>query len=326
MISVIIPVYNSVERLETALRSVMAQSFTDWECIVVDDGSTDGSAAVCDRFAECDSRFRVIHQDNGGVSSARNRGLDSASGEFIAFADSDDELCGRYLEALYSAISRDGADLAICGKRTFGPDACSTEQVPQAEGTFRIDGSMTEMIVRMEEDDLLSCPFLKLFRRDIIESLGLRFEVGLAYGEDLLFNLSYLDKAVTVALVPEALYYYIIGEGTLSTRFRADMFETDYAQWKELDAFHESKGMTGYTAKEFLYRKLWGIVYDGLFLFPKIGNPPADYIDRILSIPEIDDLGPFEGTFHCSRWIKRGILKRRVWLFKPFFRIKKSFA
>ena len=107
MVSVIIPVYNRAGMLERSVRSVMEQSLSDWELILVDDGSTDGSAGICDGFVAADPRIRAFHKQNGGVSSARNLGLDEARGEWLAFLDADDRF---YPDALEKALARAQAD------------------------------------------------------------------------------------------------------------------------------------------------------------------------------------------------------------------------
>ena len=114
-ISVIIPVYNMGPWLRDCLESVLAQTFTSFECILVDDGSTDDSPQICDHYAKKDDRFRVIHKANGGLSSARNAGLDDAAGEYIAFVDSDDVILPDYLKILYEALHQNDADMSICG-------------------------------------------------------------------------------------------------------------------------------------------------------------------------------------------------------------------
>ena len=114
MISIIIPIYNSAALLPRCLDSILAQTYRDFTLILVNDGSTDGSGKICDGYAEKDERIRVIHKENGGVSSARNAGLDAADGEYITFIDSDDAIPPGYLETLYMAASGSGADVAIC--------------------------------------------------------------------------------------------------------------------------------------------------------------------------------------------------------------------
>ena len=120
VISVICPVYNAEKYLARAVKSVLAQSFEDFELILVDDGSTDNSGELCDAFAAEDKRVRVIHQANGGVSRARNAGIDSARGEYIAFIDSDDYVFPYWLSDLYEAIAAEGADISRAGHYCVG--------------------------------------------------------------------------------------------------------------------------------------------------------------------------------------------------------------
>lgn len=113
-ISIIVPVHQAEKFIRRCLDSIVNQTFSDWECILVDDGSIDLSGAVCDEYAEKDSRLRVIHQANRGVSVARQVALDASRGEYIAFADSDDWVEPKWLEKLYRKITGEGVDMVIC--------------------------------------------------------------------------------------------------------------------------------------------------------------------------------------------------------------------
>ena len=114
LISIIIPVYNVAPFLSQCIQSVLDQTYTHLEVIIVDDGSTDESPAICDKFAKLDTRIKVIHKKNGGLSDARNAGLDIASGDFIGFVDSDDWIDNDMYETLYNLISQYGADISAC--------------------------------------------------------------------------------------------------------------------------------------------------------------------------------------------------------------------
>ena len=114
LLSIIVPVYNTATYLPACLDSILSQGFTDFEVLLVDDGSSDGSGAICDKYAEADSRVRVFHQENGGVSSARNLGLSQAKGEWIYFVDSDDEMLPDGLQTLVDCIS-DDVDIVMGG-------------------------------------------------------------------------------------------------------------------------------------------------------------------------------------------------------------------
>lgn len=132
MISIIVPVYNIEPYLPSCVESVLWQSFRDFELILVDDGSPDGCPALCDAYAEEDQRVRVIHQENGGLSEARNAGMSEARGEYMAFVDGDDIVHPAFLETLLSALSETGADIAECGVRKVYPGEHFPEEAAEA--------------------------------------------------------------------------------------------------------------------------------------------------------------------------------------------------
>lgn len=115
MVSIVIPIYNAEKFLKKCVSSVLEQSYKDFELILIDDGSSDNSSVICSEFAECDSRVIFIHQNNSGVSSARNCGLEAAKGEFIAFVDSDDYVEKDWLKLQINAMTANNADVAVCG-------------------------------------------------------------------------------------------------------------------------------------------------------------------------------------------------------------------
>ena len=117
-ISIIVPVYNVEKYIRRCLDSIAAQTFTDWECICVDDGTPDASGKICNEYAQKDSRFVVIHKENGGVSSARNAGLNVAKGEYVTFCDSDDWVEKEMLEVLYNTALETDADVVMGGHKT----------------------------------------------------------------------------------------------------------------------------------------------------------------------------------------------------------------
>ena len=116
MISVIIPVYNAKERLKICIDSIINQSYSNFEILIVDDGSTDGSDILCDELAKADKRIKVFHKENGGVSTARNMGIDNAEGKYLVFVDADDTLSSNGLELMRDKICKNQVDMAIAGK------------------------------------------------------------------------------------------------------------------------------------------------------------------------------------------------------------------
>ena len=203
-VSVIVPVYNSASTLERCLESLLAQSFTDFEIILVDDGSTDGSADICAGYSRHDSRIKVISQPNRGVSAARNLGLDNASGEYVAFCDSDDMVRPSWLSSMMAAAGKAG--LVVCGYNIYRNDTGEWEQ--KTLGHTEI---FTDDDVLLET--LLSCSLLqfvwnKLFNMKIIRESGLRFEESFNVFEDEYFVHGYIMNKCKGICIPEFTYDY----------------------------------------------------------------------------------------------------------------------
>lgn len=187
-ISVIIPVYNAAPYLRECLDSVLAQTHKDWEAICVDDGSSDGSAVILDEYAARDVRFRVIHQTNAGVSAARNRGLAAAKGDWVGFLDADDWLDARLYEQLSERISTEkGAEL-ICYATTW--ESAEADQLRLARTLSKGD----DMLADRAYNSFMYCVWDKLFKKDVLFKLGLRFDERVKLSEDTLFVLSYLSR------------------------------------------------------------------------------------------------------------------------------------
>ena len=195
-VSIIIPVYNSENTLRTCLDSILAQTMTDYECLLIDDGSKDSSGSICDEYAVKDKRFRVFHKENGGVSSARNVGLDNAKGEWITFVDSDDSVEESFLESLYNFGS---GSLKICNFTGDGHKDYSEEY-------SNVETSL--VITKLLDGNLVWTPWGKLFASTIINEHNLRFDIKLRLGEDTVFCWEYLSYCPDVTVLASNLYNY----------------------------------------------------------------------------------------------------------------------
>ncbi|MBQ8382352.1 MAG: glycosyltransferase [Clostridia bacterium] len=227
MISFIIPVYRAEAYLPACLDSLLSQTVSDWEAILVDDGSSDSSGTICDAYAARDGRFRVIHQANGGVSVARNAGLDAARGEFVAFVDADDRLAPAFCEAMLAAMG-EGVDFVFCNYLRVSPAgeelydsaydgklAALLQAYP--EKVFpRKDGALAELWAA----GVLSACHSKLYRRALLTE---RFDGSLSFAEDSLFVAGVSLRARAIAYVEAPLYRYLYREGSLSVGWRSGM-------------------------------------------------------------------------------------------------------
>ncbi|MBR5715344.1 MAG: glycosyltransferase family 2 protein [Bacteroidales bacterium] len=232
MISVILPVYNTAAYLSACLDSVLAQTYRDIEVILVDDGSTDGSAEVCDDYACRDARVTVLHQENGGPSAARNRGLEIASGEYVAFIDSDDVVHQRYLEVLITEIERHHADIAQSPYQIVPESkrsAYNAERLKQPLSNtcktkvLTTDEAMFSMLYQQGMADSSPC---KLFRRSLFE--GQRFPIIFRVYEDLYVMAQIYPRITRMVWVDVPTYFYFKQDsGTLNSISirRKDAFE-----------------------------------------------------------------------------------------------------
>ncbi|MCL2107571.1 MAG: glycosyltransferase [Oscillospiraceae bacterium] len=210
-VSIIVPVYQAEAYLDDCVRSVLAQRFTDWELILADDGSTDGSPALCDEWAASfPGQIKVIHQANAGVSAARNAGISLATGEYLAFLDADDLYDPDYLKAMVGAMRENNADLCLCGYRRFGKtgDGERTEYpflpVTPFDETF-IHQVFAPWLMRHQSCNAV---WNKVFRRDMVLAGEIAFPAGQAHGEDRAFFLRCLARCGRAVYVPQALYCY----------------------------------------------------------------------------------------------------------------------
>lgn len=213
-IDVIIPVYNVEKYLERCMESVLHQTFRDFNVLLVDDGSTDRSGELCDKYAEKYSFIRVIHKENGGASDARNRGLEESGSEYIAFIDSDDFVDPRYLETLYGIAKEYDADLAICDMRDVldgqGPETAAKEKdAPlQAESISKAEAYRRMFIV--DGMSVVSCA--KLFRRKLFRNV--RYPVG-EISEDSYVIPRLIENCGRIACTRYAGYFYVRRRGSL---------------------------------------------------------------------------------------------------------------
>ncbi len=229
LISVIVPVYKVEEYLDRCVASIVGQSYTNLEIILIDDGSPDACPAMCDAWAERDSRIKVIHKENGGLSDARNAGLAAATGEYIGFVDSDDYIAPSMYGELMSHLTDTGSDIAACGVNMVWEDGKSASLTP--EGSHILDNNAAmEAIVK---ESLLKQPvWYKLYRHATID--GITFEKGKRH-EDVFWSYQPIARAKRVCIFDTALYFYRQRTGSImSEGFSAGRLDALEAMEKRL--------------------------------------------------------------------------------------------
>ena len=229
LVSIIVPVYNVEEVLHYCIDSILTQTFKDFELILVDDGSIDKSGEVCDKYAEKDERISVIHKENGGVSSARNTGIENAKGEYICFIDSDDYVEKEFLQKMISK-TEEGYDFVLSGYNwvlDYNHKSSQTVVYKKDENYSVIDKNH---LMELRALVLLSQPWNKIFKKSIIIENSIRMPEDISLGEDTVFVYRYLSEIINkkFLVINSTLYnYYSNNSDSLLNKYRSDLFEVN---------------------------------------------------------------------------------------------------
>lgn len=239
LISIVIPIYNAEKYLEQCLNSIKNQTYKNFEVIMVDDGSKDESETICKRFSEDDSRFRYFTKSNGGVSSARNLGLDNVKGDFITFIDSDDWIAEKHLELLINSIKKTNSDIVVsCYKEFDNIDTYYTIVYTKQEKNLlnfekmNRDDFLTIFPKLMSINVCFNNAVAKLFRKELVNNL--RFDTSIKYGEDLDFYFSLYLNVESVSYVDELTYVYRIHGDSTTSNFNQEYAEQELSIFKKM--------------------------------------------------------------------------------------------
>lgn len=238
--SLIVPVYKSEMVLSRCVDSILAQTYTDFELILVDDGSPDASPRICDEYKRKDSRIKVIHKLNGGVSSARNAGMTQARGEYIAFVDSDDYVTLDYLSELVGAFQQSNADIVYMGYNRISSktEGLLEHRLPD------LQGRLVDDLIRLSETDMFGYTWIKAYRRECIGDI--HFCENMDLYEDEVFTCAVFKRNAKIAKVDKAIYNYVQNSESLVCRTRQYYYkncEAVYCAWKEILPLNQEKCM-----------------------------------------------------------------------------------
>lgn len=296
-ISVIVPVYKAEAFLDKCVESVLSQTFRDFELLLIDDGSPDGSGALCDSYAARDRRVRVFHKENGGVSSARNLGLAQAEGDYIAFADSDDWMDPDELAVLYALVREHGCDSAGCAHYNVDIDGkAGAEAAALPAGVYGPDEIRSGIVDRLMGHRLEQPgqPVLNgyiwrfLFSRDIIAREGIVFDG--AYLEDELFLAEYFCQARGLAVTDRPLYHYLYNPNSAIHRYMPGYLDT-FTSFLERKRLLARRLDTASRLPDWETSTLWAGLFIAVANEYAPGNPstPAQQTDRVRAIAQRPD-------------------------------------
>lgn len=287
LVSIIVPVYNVEPYLRACLDSILAQTYQNWEAVLVDDGSKDQSGTICDEYARRDPRFIVVHKQNEGVAKARITAFEHSKGAYITFIDSDDYVSSEYIEKLSKPIIEDGADMVSCNYFDYKVDE---EKIYSNKKTLEghFEGEQLQNFIAHKYFYDKKCRgfgmtnFLctKMVRREFVE-VGLMHGVNMWFGEDQTAMFAMLYKISCLCLIPDRLYYYVHYKGQATQKY-------DFSLWKSLITMFET------------YRQLdtKSIATDGLRKRTWL------YVDRTISskmVPMIDNKATFVSHLRMMR-------------------------
>lgn len=225
-ISIIVPIYNARKYLNDCIESVIRQTFQDWELILVDDGSKDGSGAICDAFAAKDPRIIVIHQENAGVSMARNAGIQKSRGAYIFFLDGDDHIQSNALESLLGAMLASDADCAVLSIDYVFEGQEKEEKYSLPSMEVVLSEKLNEIYREFYASHVFHTAWAKLYRNDIVKNNGILFEKGVSILEDGMFVSDYLKYSDRMVTLSDSFYFYRqFNADSLMKRFNSNAIE-----------------------------------------------------------------------------------------------------
>ena len=274
LVSVIVPVWNAEKYVQQTLDSIVNQTYKNFEILVIDDGSTDGSPSICDRFAVYDDRVQVFHRHNCGLSGSRQFGIDNCRGEYFVTVDSDDYVSEEYVEKLYRTIKENEADIAVCGVSCFwdGKDEISTVFMPFCSNEKL---SVTREILasdfyQLSTDLLLTDSWNKIYRTQFVRDSNVKFELGNVYnGTDMQFNHRLLLHCPVYCICRESLLFHRNHSGSRMQR-KDKPFQESFEII--MDSLIEECKLVGISIREQLSRVYYGMMSMVIWDIDRLGG------------------------------------------------------
>ncbi len=322
LVSYIVPVYNAEKFLHRTLNAIAGQTYKNIEVILVDDGSPDSSGEICDDFCKKDSRFKCIHIKNGGVSNARNTGLQNAGGDYIMFCDSDDLPHADIVQTLVE--KSDGADITLCGFNKICGDKTQSETFSEEKLYTSKDEIIKNLVMPMcvwgyapdgkKLPSVYGSTCRGLYAKHLFDNA--KFDTGINHGEDLLINLSLFTSAEKIKLVTGAYYDYIENPASITHTDFEKRLNIFYVLWKKTGAFLRPIVSDNDNAwLDFqLSRYVLSVIIEDICAQNCSSKEKTEKIKKILSIPELKN---------AAQNIPSGISKKDVLLLKM---LKPAFA
>ena len=286
LISVIVPIYKVEDCLDKCVRSIVEQTYTNLEIILVDDGSPDGCGAMCEAWAQKDSRIKVVHKENGGLSDARNAGMAVATGSLISFVDSDDWIAPDFLEALLSAMGTQNAQIAECAVELVDEsgNTLRRRETAKVSSVEKIDG-LRRLVL---EDGIYQTVWNKLYRREVIE--GIPFEKG-KYHEDDFWTYQVFDRMERLAIVERPMYHYLQRSGSImGVGYSLKRLDGPEARFRRMEYLSKYDELRNLTRQQLMLDYLWHLQS---ILRSLRGQEQKQAVDTIMNMKKATPKVPF---------------------------------
>lgn len=310
-ISIVVPVYNAQELLPQTLDSILSQTYLDFEVILVQDGSTDESAKVCDDYQQADRRVRVFHRQNAGPSASRNFGIDQARGEYLVFCDSDDLLTPDTLETMLSVMERFQLDLALVGFERFYPDTekCIQYRLGPANKLliYQSIQEFAEVYLHSRTNMFGISIWAKMYRLDIIREHNIRFPKDMNYEEDCVFNLQYFRHVTYAGAQGTVCYRYRQNASSLSKGYRKNALPSQIRGYHKRREFLTEIGMEEHVEK--LDNIMLVVFFNDLV---KIAESNLSDDEKIAAYQSFLDLPDVQSLFLKHSTVLQSLFKRKV--------------
>ncbi|WP_138494424.1 glycosyltransferase family 2 protein [Paenibacillus pinistramenti] len=290
-LSIIIPVYNVEDYISKCLDSILDQTYTDYEILLIDDGSKDNSLNICKEYEQQDSRIRVFQQPNKGPSAARNLGISHAKGTYLAFIDSDDYIKPDMFSELMGWMHDTQTDLVISPMTVeylYFKNRKMLLPTLEYDGKINISPEDAAKVVSLFETAMINSPCARLYKTDIIKTNRILMPDGIDYSEDLMFNIEYLKYCRSIFLMNKSYYFYTKKkQGSITTSYRHQQFHSfNLAHDKALEYLHGILGISGELENKAYYIFIPNIIISFINLFykdcPMSRSEKMAYIHSIL--------------------------------------------
>lgn len=292
-VSVVVPIYNVEPYLERCIQSLLNQSLKDIEIILVDDGSPDHCPQMCDEYAQKDSRIKVIHKQNGGLSSARNAGLDIANGEYVAFVDSDDYTSTEAYHTLYHKANVENADIAYAGFILQKSNGSESEcfQLNETFENENIANFLSSMIFdnKPYKDKIWMSVWNGIYKRELMESHKIRFQSErLFLSEDILFHTQLIPLCKKIICLPNTFYHYCYNGTSLTHSFNTNKIDNNFRLYESLLQTSKKYGLTNIdtSIQLFLINYTRGVILKGIILSDMSFQDKYKYCQKVYEYKE----------------------------------------